>query len=204
MPVTRSRPELPLLDARPRAERADAARNRRRILEVAERLFAERGVERVTMDEVAAAARVGKGTLYRRFGDRAGLAGAVLDDRERALQDAILSGPPPLGPGAPPRERLIAFLGAYLDYLETDDELILTSETATPGGRYRLGAYRAFRLHVLRQLEAIRADLDQEVVADLVLAAVAGDLFRHLRRERGLSVARIRDGLVQLVDRACR
>jgi AcrR family transcriptional regulator len=54
------------------------------------------------MDAVAAEAGVGKGTLFRRFGDRAGLAVALLDERERDLQAAVLSGPPPLGPGAPP------------------------------------------------------------------------------------------------------
>src|SRR2546421_4009451 len=81
---------------RPRPERADAARNRKRILDAAERLFAEHGVTNVSMDQIAAAAKVGKGTLFRRFGDKAGLAVALLDSRERDLQAAILSGPPPL------------------------------------------------------------------------------------------------------------
>ena len=54
------------------------------------------------MDQVAAAAGVGKGTLFRRFGDKSGLAAALLDARERVLQEAVLFGPPPLGPGAPP------------------------------------------------------------------------------------------------------
>src|SRR6476660_4712317 len=114
-----------------RTERADAARNRARILEAAGRLFAERGVEAVTMDEIAAAAGVGKGTLFRRFGDRAGLALALLEDAERDLQGLILRGPPPLGPGAPPGERLDAFLAALLDLLEEHTELIVCSETAS-------------------------------------------------------------------------
>jgi AcrR family transcriptional regulator len=82
-------------------ERADAARNRVRVLTAAERLFSLHGVGAVTMDDVAAAAGVGKGTLYRRFGDKGGLAVALLDDRERALQQQILTGEPALGPGAP-------------------------------------------------------------------------------------------------------
>ena len=57
---------------------------------------------------------VGKGTLFRRFGDRAGLARALLDESERRLQDGFLHGPPPLGPGAPPRARLKAFAGRVL------------------------------------------------------------------------------------------
>jgi hypothetical protein len=61
---------------------------------------------------VARDAGVAKGTIFHRFGDRAGLALALLDEHERALQEQILRGPPPLGPGAPARERLPTFLGA--------------------------------------------------------------------------------------------
>lgn len=59
----------------PPRERADAARNRAKVLAAATKLFAEEGVEAVSMDAVAAEAGVGKGTLFRRFGDKAGLAG---------------------------------------------------------------------------------------------------------------------------------
>src|SRR5882672_323577 len=98
--------ELPVINTEDAPERADAARNRRLVLAAAERLFAENGVSCTSMDAIAAAAGVGKGTLFRRFGDRATLALAVLDQRERDLQDAILSGAPPLGPGAEPIERM--------------------------------------------------------------------------------------------------
>src|SRR5215469_18354763 len=93
---------LELLRRPPPAGRADAARNRAAILAAAALLFAEHGVAEVSMDQVAAAAGVGKGTLFRRFGDKAGLAAALLDEREAELQEAILRGPPPLGPGAEP------------------------------------------------------------------------------------------------------
>lgn len=49
----------------------DALRNRALLLDAARRLVAERGADAVTMDDVAAAAGVGKGTLFRRFGSRA-------------------------------------------------------------------------------------------------------------------------------------
>src|SRR5919202_4863082 len=101
-------------ERKPRTERADAARNRRKILETAARLFEQRGVAAVSLDAVAAAAGVGKGTLFRRFGDKSGLAAALLDAQERTLQEAILRGPPPLGPGAEPRRRIAAFMAVYL------------------------------------------------------------------------------------------
>src|SRR5918999_1742853 len=109
--------DLPLAGAPPPA-RADALRNREKVLAAARRLFEERGVGNVAIDEIAREAGVGKGTVYHRFGDRAGLVIALVDDEERALQDRILRGPPPLGPGAPPADRLLALLDALVDLLE--------------------------------------------------------------------------------------
>ncbi|WP_262057016.1 TetR/AcrR family transcriptional regulator, partial [Streptomyces sp. STR69] len=94
--------------------RADAARNRAKLLEAAARLIAEHGVAGVTMEAVAAAAQVGKGTVFRRFGDRTGLLMALLDHSAKTLQADFMGGPPPLGPGAPPVERLRAFGVAVL------------------------------------------------------------------------------------------
>lgn len=86
-------PTLPLTESGP-AERGDAARNRALLLDAARRLVDERGAEAVTTDDIAAAAGVGKGTLFRRFGSRAGLMVVLLDEDEKAQQQAILFGPP--------------------------------------------------------------------------------------------------------------
>src|ERR1700761_4658574 len=114
--------ELPVVGSP--SVRSDAARNRMLILAAAERLFAERGVSCTSMDAIAAEAGVGKGTLFRRFGDRATLALAVLDESTRAMQDAMLHGPAPLGPGAPPCARLRAFGAAMLDHLEAHTDIL--------------------------------------------------------------------------------
>ncbi|BCJ28780.1 TetR/AcrR family transcriptional regulator [Actinocatenispora sera] len=165
------------------ATRADAVRNRAKILDAAERLFAEHGVGAVSMDAVAAAAGVGKGTLFRRFGDKAGLAVAVLDARESVLQQQILSGEPPLGPGAPAGERLRAFLGAYAEFLDTHLDLIRVSETASPGARYRIGAYRFWHRHVAILLHQARPELDADYLAHALLAPLAADLRAALTGE---------------------
>ena len=99
---------LPLADE-PVAERADAARNREALLNAAAELVEQCSVEGVTMDAVAQRAGVGKGTVFRRFESREGLMAALLNHSETAWQTEVIAGPPPLGPGAPPRERLIAF-----------------------------------------------------------------------------------------------
>jgi len=101
----------------PRAERADAARNRRLLLAAAREIVAGQGAGKLTMDGLAERAGLGKGTVFRRFGTRAGIFQALLDDDERAFQEQVLSGSPPLGPGAPPLDRLIAYGRARWDFL---------------------------------------------------------------------------------------
>ncbi|MEV4755342.1 helix-turn-helix domain-containing protein [Micromonospora sp. NPDC049559] len=181
---------LDLLRTPPPKERADAARNRAAVLDAAARLFAEHGVAAVSMDQVAAAAGVGKGTLFRRFGDKSGLAVALLDARERRLQEAILHGPPPLGPGAPPAERLTAFVDAYLDYLLEHLDLVRMSETAAPGARYRIGAYRFWHRHVAILLDGLP---DPDHTAHALLAALAAEHVAAVLPELG--EPRIRAGL---------
>src|ERR1700751_4598547 len=80
-------------------------------------MLAEGGADKLTMDGLAEQAGLGKGTVFRRFGSRAGIFQALLDDDERAFQEQVLSGPPPLGPGAPPVDRLIAYGRARIGFL---------------------------------------------------------------------------------------
>jgi AcrR family transcriptional regulator len=190
---------LELLRTPPPRERADAARNRAAVLRAAARLFAEHGVAAVSMDQVAAAAGVGKGTVFRRFGDKAGLAAALLDARERELQEAILRGPPPLGPGAEAADRLVAFTGTYLGYLLAHLELVRMSETAAPGARYRIGAYGFWHRHVAVLL--IGAP-DPGYAAHAFLAALAAEHVTAVLPELG--EARLRDGLARLARSAAR
>jgi len=179
---------LPLLDA-PRPERADAARNRRRVLEAAAALFGEHGVDGISMDAVARAAGVGKGTLFRRFGDRQGLLVALLDAAERRLQDDLLHGPPPLGPGAPAGARLLAFLEAYVALLEARGDIVRASERSSPGARLRTAAYTGWHLHVTVLLRELRPDADAAALAHVLLAPLAADTWLALRRDGGLGRA---------------
>lgn len=102
---------------RPRAERADAARNREHLLNVAREMIAEVGVNRLTTDALAERAEVGKGTVFRRFGNRAGIFTALLDQADREFQELVISGPAPLGPGADPVARLVAYGRARVGFL---------------------------------------------------------------------------------------
>jgi len=196
--VPGGRRELPVVGQAVVRERADAARNRLRVLEAAEQLFAQRGVAGVTMDDVAAAAGVGKGTLYRRFTDKGGLAVALLDQRERELQAAMLGGPPPLGPGAPPVERLEAFVGAYLLLVDRQLDLVLMSQTSAPGARLRTGAHAFWRQHCSLLLRCADAD-DHDLRADLLLAGLAAEQVRAWIRDQGRPPAELARSLVAAV-----
>ncbi|MDA2803217.1 TetR/AcrR family transcriptional regulator [Nocardiopsis suaedae] len=171
-----------------RRPRADAARNRAQILAAARRLFAEKDPRAVTMGDIARAAGVGRATLYRRFPDTASVAVALLDEHERELQGAMISGPPPLGPGAPPEERLAAFYAAMVDLLDRHLPLLLGAETGER--RYTTGAYAFWRAH-LRVLARAAGAPDPEALVEPLLAPLAPEAFAHQRDRAGLSPARI-------------
>jgi AcrR family transcriptional regulator len=180
LPILARQPDLPsgfaiLPAVEMPTERADARRNRLRVLEAAQELLAAdpRGT---TMEDIARAAGVGKGTLYRRFKDRSAVAAALLDEHERRLQERLLRDPPPLGPGAPPAERLVAFYAAYADLLERAGHLSLAIETTEQ--RLRTGAHRAWLLHVAGLLGP-----GHDVLAEQLLAPLAPDLYAFQREE---------------------
>jgi AcrR family transcriptional regulator len=186
--------DLPLVNPAPPRERADAARNRVRVLEAAARLFAANPGAAVTMEEIAAAAGIGKGTLYRRYPDVSSIAVALLDEHEREIQEGILRGEPPLGPGAPPAERLAAFYTAMVGLLERHGHLALAGETGLK--RYQTGAYGAWVLHV-RALMTEAGLTDNPALPDLLLAPLAPDVYAHLR-SGGTPADRIAEDLSRL------
>ena len=179
------------------AERSDAARNRRRILEAAATLVAERGIEHVSMQDVAGAAQVGTGTLYRRFGDRAGLALALLDEHTRAFQDALIAGPPPLGPGAPAAERLRAFGAGYLELLEQHAELMVVGSTPGHDGP---GPHTVYATHLAVLVRAAAPHLDAEFTAQALLTALGPAHHLYVRRGLAWPVERVREGWTALVS----
>ncbi len=186
--------ELPVVGGEVR-ERCDAARNRRRILAAAEALVASEGASCVSMDRIATAAGVGKGTLFRRFGDRAGLLRALLSDRESDFQEQLIRGAPPLGPGAPPVERLLAFGPAYLEELQGYAELLAAVEASLESGmRMRSAPYQFYRTHLTILLRAAAPSIDAEYHADVLLAPLSAEVVLHQRDGLGMDLQRLADG----------
>jgi AcrR family transcriptional regulator len=187
---------LPIADGGQPRERADAARNRLRILEAAASLVDERGIEKVSMEDVACAAGVGTGTLYRRFRDRAGLALALLDEETRDFQNDLIAGSPPLGPGAPATERLQAFGTGYLQLLERHADLIAVADASGFDGR---GPYQLYATHVAILLREAAPQLDVEAAARSLMATLAPREFAFVRRGLGWSLERVIDGWCEFV-----
>jgi len=192
--------DLPVLGSEPH-ERSDAARNRRKVLEAAGRLFECHGAANVSMEAVAAEAGVGKGTLFRRFGDRASLARSVLEQHEIQLQEGLIRGPAPLGPGAAPIERLFAFGRAYLAFLERHGDLILAAEFGSPGVRLIGPVYAFYRTHVTYLLREAGFDGNADYFADVLLAPLSASSFRYHRTVREMSVAELGDAYADLCRR---
>lgn len=193
---------LPLpMAGQARPERADAARNRRLLLAAAREILAEQGAGGLTLEAVAARAGTGVGTVYRRFGDLAGLTHAMVDAHEYEFQRGFLQGPPPLGPGAPPLERLHAFVDAFVDRLEDQAELLAVAETASVRARYESGAYAAHHAHLAALVAELRPGADAAYLADALLGPLEAALHVHQRRTRGMSADRVRAGVHAVVDR---
>ncbi|MER5474739.1 TetR family transcriptional regulator [Streptomyces sp. NPDC002935] len=181
-----------------RTERADALRNREAVLAAADALFARSGSPKsVSMDDIAAAAGVGKGTLFRRFGDRAGLIGALIASRLEPLQQAVRDAQ---GAEGSPRQRVKDLLDASLRFKIENRNLMSAAEDAGLSSPYQAEHYGSWH-------ELLRVDLDQvpgvrdaEFTAHVLLAAIRADLVVHLIDERKMTPAALRSALADHID----
>ncbi len=189
---------LPIL-GQPVRERSDAARNRDAVMCAAQRLVDSCGVEAVTMDAVAEAAGVGKGTVFRRFGSRAGLMARLLDESEAGWQAAVISGPPPLGPGAPPRERLLAFGRSRLTSNLERSELLIAASGADTGRSYAAYSFTATHVRYLLGEIGVRGDI--ALLATALLAPLEVPILRQQVQVEHMQIERILAGWEDLVDR---
>ncbi|MER7786629.1 helix-turn-helix domain-containing protein [Streptomyces sp. NPDC097640] len=186
-------------------ERADAARNRARLLAAARRLIGEHGAERVTMQAVAREAGVGKGTLFRRFGDRDGLLLALLEEAEADFQGAYTFGPPPLGPGAPAADRLTAFGHALIDRTAATTDLgAALGRRLLPRHRNASETGRAFHRHVSALLRDAGVDGDHDMLAHALLAFTNFETADYLGQECEVPVTRLQTAWTELVRRVTR
>jgi AcrR family transcriptional regulator len=188
---------LPLVDDEPQ-ERRDAARNRDALLVAADALIGEHGVDAVTMDAVAARAGVGKGTVFRRFESREGLMAAVLNRSETAFQASILSGPPPVGPGAPAMQRLLAFGHARIQLNRVHGALIIAAGRA--GARsYAAVSFTAMHMRYLLRELGVQGDIP--FLATALLAPLEVPILEQQVEIEGVSIEGLTTSWDDLVRR---
>jgi AcrR family transcriptional regulator len=188
---------LPLLEEPPR-ERRDAARNRDAVLCAARELVQSEGVDAVTMDAVAARAGVGKGTVFRRFESRAGLMAALVNALEIDWQESVLSGPPPLGPGASPLDRLLAMGRSRMELNLTHAELLEAAGWQKTHGQ---AAHSFIAMHARHLLAELGVAGDLHIIASTLLAPLSAQVLRQQIELDGLTLDRIFDGWADVVRR---
>jgi AcrR family transcriptional regulator len=196
--VRSPRADLPVVDD-VESVRADAVRNRSMLLTAAQRLVEQHGASGVTMDEVARAAGVGKGTVFRRFGTRAGLMRSLLDHSETEMQRSFLSGPPPLGPGAPARERLVAYGRARLAMVCAHLDILTEADEAAGPLRLDHPARRVSAIHVQSLLVELGFTAPAVAVREAVMAPLEPAVVGFLLHREGMTLEEMGDHFEEFV-----
>ncbi|MFD6109695.1 TetR/AcrR family transcriptional regulator [Streptomyces yangpuensis] len=187
-------PRAERTEGRERTERADAQRNREAVLAAADALFAaSSSPHSVSMDDIAAAAGVGKGTLFRRFGDRAGLIAAVITSRLEPLRRAV--GEVQEQTGSDPRQQVLDLLDTALRFKTENRNLMSAAEVAGISSPYRAGHYGWWHETLRAALDRVPGVHDPDFTAHALLAAIRADLVTHLIDERQMSPDGLRSAL---------
>jgi AcrR family transcriptional regulator len=141
--------------------RADAKRNRERILEVARQVFTRRGAE-ASMDEIAKRAGIGPGTLYRHFPTRDELLAAVYISEVEKLAEAQRR----FSAELPPIEALRAWLLVFIDYIAAK-KIIAPALNAMAGGPSRVFQQTSRVMEAAANALASRAVANKDIRPDV-------------------------------------
>jgi AcrR family transcriptional regulator len=185
------------MDQKPRKLRADAARNRARVLDVAYEAFAAEGLA-VPIDEIARRAGVGAGTVYRHFPTKESLFQAIVANRMNRLVEHARS----LADERDPGDALFAFLATMVAEGATDQGLVdalagvgFDLAEAAPGAEQLFMAVLGDMLARAQQAGSVRADIDVNDLKALLVGCQAMQRYSGDAdvTERLLTI--VRDGL---------
>jgi AcrR family transcriptional regulator len=163
---------MPRKPAAPRVLRADAQRNRDRVLEVAQAVFAVEGLD-VPIDEIARRAGLGIGTLYRHFPTKQALVAAIVHDRMSRLADQAEA----LADAADPGPAFFALVELLANEMRRKKDLGqaitgIDMREVTAAARTRMSAAMTRLLERAQRAGAVRAELQYEDVIALVSATL--------------------------------
>ena len=185
--------EIKIVSLDDKAPRADAQRNRRRLLETAPHLLATGQFEAATMSEIAQLAGVGKGTLFRHFSDKSALCHALLDEAMHDFQARTLTR---LHSTDIPLEKLLWFLREVVLYV--DRHMLLLSEAAEQGRQRQMLYHPAhiwWRMTIVGLLTQIPYRGDTDYAADMLYIMLDVQTLRFQRDIQRYSLDRILNAL---------
>jgi AcrR family transcriptional regulator len=156
----------------PRKARADAQRNRERILEIAKAAFTRSGAD-ISLDDVAKQAGVGAGTLYRHFPTRDALLEAVYRTEVEKLAEAERT----FSETMPPIEALRAWMLLFVDYIATKQLIApaLNTFVGGPSGLFEAsGVQIKTAIHSLVERAIANGDMRHDLDPFDLLRALVG------------------------------
>lgn len=184
--------------------RADALKNRALLLEIAQRLFAEQGVENVSMTAIADAAGVGKGTLYRHFKSKSEICHALLDHETRDLQERSLRRLQNFGD---PHDDLIWFLEQVALFVIRNAALLCVGATSRPDSEREVPqltlnhpAHFWWRTTIRGLLQRIQPSGDLDYAADVLYVMLDVHTLYFQRETLGYDTTRIINGLISTLN----
>ncbi|MEP7292444.1 MAG: TetR family transcriptional regulator [Chloroflexota bacterium] len=183
-----------LILSSPRPSRADAIKNRELLIQTAQRLFSENGVDSVTMSDVAEAAGVGKGTLYRHFSNKTDLCRELIDQDQRDLQDRTLAR---LRSGGDPLTNLEWFLREVVAFVARNRALAFAESSL--GSLLDHPAHLWWRQTVRGLLRAVKPRINIDDAADVFFVMLDPRTIHYQMTSRSYSFEQVAEALVTLL-----
>jgi AcrR family transcriptional regulator len=191
-----------LITPDPQPNRADAIKNRELLVATARRLFAEFGVDAVSMTAIAETAGVGKGTLYRHFENKNALCQALLDSRQRELQERTLERLRTV-PGQP-AANLRWFLTQVIEFVDEYAEMLCAGVQASGLPTLSHPAHVWWRMTLRGLLEQSGTVGDLDYATDTLYIMLDAHVIYYQRISQGYSLHQVIEGLFTLASRLMR
>lgn len=176
--------------------RSDAVKNRLLILDAARRLFAEKGADNVSMEDIARATGLGRATLYRNFKEgKIQLSQVLLDEDQRNLQARTLE---QMRSQTDPLLNLRWFLTEVLLFVERHNKMLCVNSNAVDTLQH--SAHWWWRQTIRALLAQLNPTADLDYLADAIYTLLDVHNVYFLREIRGYSLERVTAGIVSIVE----
>jgi AcrR family transcriptional regulator len=178
--------------------RSDAVQNRALLLETAQRLFNQDGVEAVSMSQIAREAGVGKGTLYRHFDDKVDLCQALLDEAQRDLQERTFAR---LRTGDDPHDKLVWFIEQVTQYVTSHIDLLFAGNGSLTASHLAHPAHMWWRETIYGLLMQMQVHGNVSYLADVIYVMLDVVTVQFQTVSLGYTTEQVIDGLVEALER---